>query len=157
MTSRYTGQSFIRNLSSASGGGLTVTGPSTAQNVSVALSSNTLYSAVIQVQDAMGNAASLTTNFDTITPVYTWEAEDWDYTSNGVSGQFIDNPQTNGYAGLDTTAGVDAQNNNGNASTYRPGNTENGHGGLFTETTGNPESNPANALAATSALAENGL
>ncbi len=139
VTSMYTGNSFLKNLNSKNG--LTITGPSTGESVSAVLASNTLYSAVIQVQDATGNTVNQTVVFDTITPVYTWEAEDWDYTSNGVSGLFIDNPQTNGYAGLDTTAGVDAQNSNGNASTYRPGNTENGHGGLYTETTGSPESN----------------
>ncbi len=139
VTSLYTGQSFLRNLSSTSG--LTITGPSTAQNVSVSLNSNTIYSAVIQVQDATGNTANQTVAFDTITPSFTWEAEDWDYTSNAVSGLYIDNPQTNGYAGLDTTDNVDAHNGNGNPSSYRPGNTDNSHGGLFTETIGNPESN----------------
>lgn len=139
VTSLYTGQSFIRNLSSASG--LTITGPNTAESVSANLNSNTLYSATIQVQDATGNTASQTISFDTITPSYTWEAEDWNYTSNGVPGLFIDNPQTNAYAGLDTTDGTDAHNSNGNPSNYRPGNADNGHGGLFTETIGSPESN----------------
>ncbi len=139
VTSLYTGQSFIRNLSSASG--LTITGPNTGQSVSATLNSNTLYTAVIQVQDATGNTASQTISFDTITPSYTWEAEDWNYTSNGVSGLFIDNPQTNGYAGLDTTDNTDAHNSNGNPSSYRPGNADNGHGGLYTENTGSPESN----------------
>jgi hypothetical protein len=141
VTSLYTGQSFVRNLSSAAGGGLTITGPGTGETVSVGLSSNTVYSAVIQVKDATGNTANQTVSFDTIIPVYTWEAEDWDYTSNAVSGLYIDNPQTNGYAGLDTTDGQDAHNGNGNASSYRPGNVDNNHGGLFTETIGSPESN----------------
>lgn len=139
VTSLYNGQSFVRNLSSSSG--LTITGPGTSQNVSCNLNSNTLYSAAIQVQDANGNTANQTVNFDTITPVYTWEAEDWNYTSNGVSGLFIDNPQTNAYAGLDTTGGTDAQNSNGNPSSYRPGNADTGNGGLFTETINSPESN----------------
>jgi hypothetical protein len=139
VTSLYTGQSFIRNLSSQSG--LIITGPNTAQNVSANLNSNTLYSATIQVQDANGNTANQTVSFDTITPSYTWEAEDWNYTSNGTSGLFIDNPQTNAYAGLDTSDGVDAHNSNGNTSTYRPGNADNGHGGLYTENIGSPESN----------------
>ena len=139
VTSLYTGQSFIRNLSSTSG--LTITGPNTGESVSANLNSNTLYSAVIQVQDATGNTASQTISFDTITPSYTWEAEDWNYTSNGVSGLFIDNLQTNAYAGLDTTDNTDAHNSNGNPSTYRPGFADNGHGGLYTENTGSPESN----------------
>ena len=139
VTSLYTGQSFIRNLSSANG--LTITGPNTGESVSANLTSNTLYSAVIQVQDATGNTASQTISFDTISPSYTWEAEDWNYTSNGVSGLFIDNPQTNAYAGLDTSDGIDAHNANGNPSPYRPGNADNQHGGLYTEAINSPESN----------------
>ena len=34
-------------------------------------------------------------SFDTYNPSYTWEAEDYDH--DGA--QFIDNPQTNAYAG----------------------------------------------------------
>ncbi len=138
VTSIYTGQSFFRNLSS--GSGLNITGPATGESVSASLNSNTLYTAVIQVQDATGNTASQTVSFDTISPSYTWEAEDWNYTSNGTNGLYIDNPQTNAYAGLDTTDNVDAHNSNGNPSTYRPGNADNGHGGLFTEGIGSPES-----------------
>ncbi|HEY2081759.1 MAG TPA: hypothetical protein VGI88_03160, partial [Verrucomicrobiae bacterium] len=107
----YSGQSFIKNPT------LTITGPSTAENVSAALTGNTLYTAVIQVKDANGSVANQTVSFDTITPSYTWEAEDWDYTSNGVSGLYIDNPQTNAYTNLLTT--VEASNNNGPGQ-YRP-------------------------------------
>jgi hypothetical protein len=137
VTSLYTGQSFIKNLSGASG--LTITGPSTGETVSATITSNTLYSAVIQVKDANGNTASQTLAFNTIIPSYTWEAEDWDYTSNGVSGLFIDNPQTNAYAGLLTTDNVDAHNANG-PSPYRIGG-DAGGGGLATETISAPESN----------------
>jgi hypothetical protein len=133
----YSGQSFIKNLTPALG--LTITGPSTAENVSAVLASNTLYTAVIQVRDANGVVASQTVTFDTIAPVYTWEAEDWNYTSNGVSGLFIDNPQTNGYAGLLTSDGVDAHNANG-PSPYRIGG-DAGGGGLATEAINIPESN----------------
>ena len=115
VTSIYKGTSFLKNLSA--GNGLTITGPATAENVSAALTSNTLYSAVIQVADANGNVTNLTVTFDTITPIYTWEAEDWDYTSNGVSGLFIENPQTNAYANLLTT--TEGSNNNGPGA-YRP-------------------------------------
>lgn len=134
-TSLTTGQSFIRNLNSANG--LTITGPSTGYSVSASLASNTLYSAVIHVTDADGISADSTVSFNTINPSYTWEAEDWDYTSNGVSGLFIDNPQTNGYAGLLTTDNVDAHNGNG-PSPYRIGG-DAGGGGLATETVQNPE------------------
>lgn len=137
VTSLYTQQSFIRNLSI--GNGLTITGPSTAENVSCTLNSNTLYAATIQIQDANNSTVSQTFSFDTITPSYTWEAEDWNYTSNGVSGLFIDNPQTNAYAGLLTTDGVDAHNANG-PSPYRIGG-DAGGGGLATEAINSPESN----------------
>jgi hypothetical protein len=123
ITSIYTGQSFVKNLTAANG--LTITGPSTGLSVSAVLNSNTVYSAVIQVKDANGSAANQTVAFDTITPVYTWEAEDWNY----GGGLFIDNPQTNAYAGLGTASG-DAFNNNGGAS-YRPINP-----GLSTEPNG---------------------
>jgi hypothetical protein len=109
------GTSFIRNLSSASG--LTITGPATGESVSAALSSNTLYIAAVQVTDATGATVSTNITFDTIAPVYTWEAEDWDFTSNGVPNLFIDNPQTNAYAGLATT--VEGTGNNGPGA-YRP-------------------------------------
>ncbi|HWD90862.1 MAG TPA: hypothetical protein VG938_00805 [Verrucomicrobiae bacterium] len=137
VTSLYKGTSFLKNL--GGGNGLTTNGPGTALSVSTALTSNTLYSAVIQVTDANGNVASQSITFDTITPSYTWEAEDWNYTSNGVSGLFIDNPQTNGYSGLLTTDGVDAHNANG-PSPYRIGG-DAGGGGLATEAVSPPESN----------------
>jgi len=133
----YSGQSFIKSLTAANG--LTISGPSTAENVSAVLASNTLYTAVIHIQDANGVVANQTVTFDTIIPVYTWEAEDWDYTSNGVSGLFIDNPQTNAYAGLLTTDNVDAHNANG-PSPYRIGG-DAGGGGMATETISSPESN----------------
>jgi len=130
VTSLTTGQSFLKNLTAANGG-LTITGAGTAQNVSAVLASNTLYSAVIQVTDTNGSVANQTVAFDTISPVLTWEAEDWDF---GV-GQYIDNPQTNLYAGLGTGAG-DAQNSNGNAD-YRPINP-----GLSTEGNGDKPRSP---------------
>ncbi|SPE56428.1 conserved hypothetical protein [Verrucomicrobia bacterium] len=114
------GVSYLENL--GTGNGLTITGPATSESVSAPLFSNTLYKAAIQVWDANGNSSSTNVSFDTITPSYTFEAEDWDYTAAGVSGQFIDNPQTNKYAGLASTSGVDYLNaspGSGNAS-YRP-------------------------------------
>jgi hypothetical protein len=126
VTSLYKGTSFLRNLTASSG--LTITGPSASLSVSATLSSNTLYSAAIQIKDANGAVANQTFSFDTISPSYTWEAEDWDYDG----GQFIDNPQTNAYAGR-TTGVSDAQNSNGSAA-YRPINP-----GLSTENIGSPE------------------
>lgn len=126
VNSLYKGTSFLKNLTATSG--LTITGPSTSRSVSAVLTSNTLYSAAIQIKDANGTVANQTVTFDTIDPTYTWEAEDWDYDG----GQYIDNPQTNAYAGRTTGAG-DAQNSNGGAA-YRPINP-----GLSTEGIGSPE------------------
>jgi hypothetical protein len=134
--SLYKGTSFIKNLTASSG--LTITGPSTALNVSAVLTSNTLYSAAIQVKDANGSMANQTVAFDTITPAYTWEAEDWNFTSNSITGQYIDNPQTNAYAGLASTDNVDSHNNNGGGA-YRTVGTSVSPGGLSTEGLGSPE------------------
>ncbi len=123
VTSLQTGQSFLKSLTAVNG--LIITGPTTGLSVSAVLNSNTLYSAVITVKDATGNTASQTVTFDTISPVYTWEAEDYNY----GGGLFIDNPQTNAYAGLVANSG-DSQNSNGNAD-YRPINP-----GLSTEGNG---------------------
>ncbi len=128
-TSLQTGQAILKSLSL--GKGLTVAGANNSMTVSATLKSNLLYAATIQIKDASGAVASQTINFDTINPAYTWEAEDWDYTLNGIPGQFIDNPQTNAYAGLLTTDYVDAHNANGQ-SAYRPGGDAN-PGGLATE------------------------
>ncbi len=115
-----TGSSFLQNLSL--GNGLSTTGAATAYTVSANLNSNTLYSAVIQVTDAGSSTASSTVSFDTISPSYTWEAEDWDFTSNGISGLWIPNPQTNQYAGLASTEGSDFHSSNpgSGGSSYRP-------------------------------------
>jgi len=69
------------------------------------LQPNTSYTIVIHVTDANGNAASTTLTFDTFSAAnYAWEAEDFDHDG----GLFIDNPQTNAYAGLGAIVGVDA-------------------------------------------------
>jgi len=104
------------------GKGLTVSGPTTSNTVTTPLTSNTMYGVVISVSDANG----LTTNsyrFDTITPVYTWEAEDFDY--NG--GMYFDNPQIDSYAAAIGVQGVDANNNQGTGvgAAYRPSSTGN--------------------------------
>lgn len=131
-TSLFGIQGFPQTYTSSSG--LTISGNANNENVSAPLTSNTVYSAKIVVTDV--NNASTTNNlsFDTISPGYTWEAVDWDYTSNSVSGLFIDNPQTNAYAGLASTSGVDYNNPNAGGAgdgtaAYRPQ-------GLETETQG---------------------
>jgi hypothetical protein len=121
-TTIQTGSSFLKTLTA--GNGLTISGPSTSETVTAPLAANNLYSATIQAFDANGLSTSVTVSyFDTITPAYTWEAEDWDYTSGaGVSGLFIDNPQTNQYAGLNSTTSVDDYNAaaGSGGSPYRP-------------------------------------
>lgn len=82
------------------------------------LQPNMLYTIVITVTDVNGNVTTTTKSFDTFGPAnYTWEAEDFDY--NG--GNYIDNPQTNAYAGLSAAVNVDAhQVNFGGQDLYRP-------------------------------------
>jgi hypothetical protein len=128
-TNIQTGASSVRTLSL--GNGLSTTGSSLSYTVSAPLGSNTVYGALIQVTDANSQSASTTVNFDTISPTYTFEAEDWDFTSNGISGLYIPNPQTNQYAQLASTSGLDFLTTNpGNGgSPYRPQ-------GLETETEG---------------------
>ncbi len=95
--------------------GLTITGPASGPTVTTPLTSNTVYTAIIQATDGSGTLVQ-TNVFDTITPSYTWEAEDYDY----GGGQFIDNPQTNTYAGLVAYTNVDAYNPNQGGQAYRP-------------------------------------
>ncbi|HWY74141.1 MAG TPA: glycosyl hydrolase family 28-related protein, partial [Verrucomicrobiae bacterium] len=101
---------------------LVFTGTSTFWNVSYAnLTLNAAHTALIAIIDNAGHAASISASFDTFSPNnYTFEAEDFDYTSNGVSGLFIDNPQTNAYAGLGSKDGIDCHNGSGGSASYRP-------------------------------------
>jgi hypothetical protein len=119
-TTIFGAQGFPQTLTSSSG--LTITGTANNENVSAPLRTNTLYTAQIIVTDV--NSASTTNNisFDTISPVYTWEARDWNYTISSVPGAFIDNPQTNAYAGLPSTSGSDynSVNPGSGSSSYRP-------------------------------------
>ncbi len=109
------GQSYVSNYTSANG--LTIGGSSTARTVSAPLVTNAVYKAVIKVTDASGNGTTNTESFDTINPAYTFEAEDFDYNS----GSYIDNPQTNAYAGLVGISNIDYVNSNTNGSaSYRP-------------------------------------
>ena len=112
-----TGLGLLQIYSTALGG-LTIAGSSTSQTVSVTLSSNTVYSATIQVADANGLSVTNTVAFDTLAPAYTFEAEDYDY----GGGMFFDNPQTNAYAGLVSVTNVDfvSYNYGSGLSSYRP-------------------------------------
>jgi hypothetical protein len=112
-TSLYTGQSILKQLTQAYG--LTLSGPSTALTVSANLSSNTVYSAVIQIIDANGAVTNKTVAFDTIVPTYTWEAEDYDY----GGGKFFNNPQVDAYSALVSTT-TDCNYTGTGSESYRP-------------------------------------
>ena len=104
-----TGQTTVTNITTANG--LVVTGSATSKNVSVPLTTNLIYSAVLNVTDVNGSPASSSISFDTLSPNYTWEAEDYDY--NG--GQFFDNPPTGAptgaYMGLSAIPEIDSFTN----------------------------------------------
>ena len=69
--------------------GLVITGSASSKNVSYSgLQSNQTYAVSIQVTDALALSTSASLNFDTWSPLYLWEGEDYDF--NG--GQFLDNP-----------------------------------------------------------------
>jgi hyaluronate lyase len=97
---------------------LVFAGSSNNWNVSLPyLQPNMTYTAVIQVTDVNGDVATTTRSFDTFSASnYVWEAEDFDY----GGGRFVDNPQTNAYAGLGAVVNVDAyQVNFGGVFLYR--------------------------------------
>jgi hypothetical protein len=95
------GQGFSSILTAANG--LTISGVATNLLVTAPLNTNFIYKAFIQVASVAGTQLTVTNGFDTVAPSYTWETEDYDYNS----GLYIDNPQTNGYAGLTSVVGVD--------------------------------------------------
>ena len=110
------------------GGGLSYGGNSTNITVTAPLAGNTVYSALILVNDANGVQASSSVAFDTITPSYTFEAEDWNYSG----GLYIDNPAPDAYAGSshDGVAEIDYHRpNGGTLGTY-------GRAGLDSENCG---------------------
>jgi hypothetical protein len=110
------GQVVTNTISSTNG--LTFSGSATSWNVSCPLAANDQYKAVISVVDANGSPASSTVSFDTLNPVFTWEAEDYNFSE----GQFIDNPQPGAYAGMTGAAGIDYYSDSGTApSTNDPG------------------------------------
>jgi hypothetical protein len=110
------GQTTVTNITTANG--LVVTGTATSRNVSAPLTTNLIYTAIISVTDVNGSPASSTVSFDTLSPNYTWEAEDYDYNS----GQTIPDPQVDAFAGLAGVEGVDFHNivDAGETFTYRP-------------------------------------
>ncbi len=103
---------------------LSFSGIPTSWNVSYpGLALNTAHTVSITAKDKNGNNVSSTVSFGTFAANdYTFEAEDFDYTNNGVSGLFIDNPQTNAYANRASTAGIDYYNGSlaQGSSSYRP-------------------------------------
>jgi hypothetical protein len=91
--------------------GLIITGPTTNASVSYGgLTSNAVYNARIELQDALGRRTTNVWTFDTFTDAYlagprtkNIECEDFNYSSdvNNVfigNGSFIDNPLPSGYA-----------------------------------------------------------
>ena len=77
--------------------GLVITGTDTARNVAWnGLASNQTYTASITVTDANGLSTSTTLNFDTWSPAYLWEAEDYDHSG----GAYLNNPAPGAYAEL---------------------------------------------------------
>jgi hypothetical protein len=102
-------------LDGAAATGLVFSGSPTNWNVSFPLTVNTNHTVAITVTAENGNVASAEVSFnDFQTTNYQLEAEDYDYTSNGISGLFFDN-QIGAYAGLGGTAHIDVYENDANA------------------------------------------
>lgn len=94
---------------------LTFSGNGFTENVSCPIQTNQLYTAVIDLTDTAGSSA-YTNSFATFSAAdYQFEAEDYDYTSNGISGQFFDNNTNDAYLGLGGTAGADLLESDPNA------------------------------------------
>ena len=93
-------------------------GSGTNWNVGAPLAPNTVYTAVVTATDVDGYVVTTTKSFDTFSAAnYIWEAEDYDY----AGGHFIDNPQTNAYAGLGAVTNADThQVNFAGTLLYRP-------------------------------------
>jgi hypothetical protein len=109
-------------------GSLAIVGSGTT-NLSVSYSGlavNRSYSAVITVTDSVNLTSFKNLSFDTYAPLFTWEAEDYDFSS----GQFYNLPTPSGiaaansYFGLTGTEGVDFHDrNNSGAHDYRAADT----------------------------------
>jgi hypothetical protein len=110
--------------------GLVVTGPASSKTVTYSnLQLNQIYTAAIEAWDTNGSFGTFNVTFDTFSPTnFIWEAEDYDFTTGSLGGQFIDNPvytstsQANSYFGLLGTEGIDEhQVNVDGVATYRAG------------------------------------
>ncbi|HVU08350.1 MAG TPA: glycosyl hydrolase family 28-related protein [Verrucomicrobiae bacterium] len=99
---------------------LIFTGSPTSWNITyIGVSLNAAHTVSVTATDGNGQVVSTTANFDTFSSSnYTWEAEDFNY----GGGLFIDNPQTNAYAGRSATDGIDyhSVNSGQGAQDYRP-------------------------------------
>jgi len=120
---QFVGQTITTNLNYVTGG-ITISGDLTDFTnllISTPLLTNAMYSATITVGDLNGDSQSITFSFDTIDTSYDYvfEAEDWNYLSGRTGGQYFDNPQTNEYANLGSSSGVDYYNTIGGPSAYR--------------------------------------
>jgi hypothetical protein len=77
--------------------GFSLTQVGSSWSVSYPIQSNTVYTAVINATNTAGLFSTFTINFDTFNPAnFQWELVDYDFTANGVGGQFIDNPVPTG-------------------------------------------------------------
>jgi hypothetical protein len=87
---------------------LAFTGSADSWFVSYPLQNNNVYAITVSVTANGGANITTSTSFDTFSAsYYTWESSDYDYTSNGVSGLYFDNPQIDAYNGLDAAPGID--------------------------------------------------
>jgi hypothetical protein len=111
-------RSFVTNFTATNG--LTITGSTSNKNVSLPLTTNASYVAVITVTDANGSPGAQTVSFDTYSPALTWEAEDYDYGSGLTYDPTI---TTDEYTNAVGTVDVDFHDVTTAAGThaYRPG------------------------------------
>ncbi|HXB60623.1 MAG TPA: lamin tail domain-containing protein [Candidatus Acidoferrales bacterium] len=95
--------------------GLVFSGSSTNWNVSCPLIVNTNHTVAIIITAENGNVVSTNVSFNDFQATdYQLEAEDYDYTSNGVSGLFSDS-SVGAYAGLGGTTHIDVYESDANA------------------------------------------
>jgi hypothetical protein len=74
------GQTFDTNFT---GSALSVTGTANSRVVNIPLEGNTVYTGTIQATDASGVVVATNLLFDTVTPSYIFEAEDYNYYAPG--------------------------------------------------------------------------
>lgn len=130
------GQSQTANLTS--GTGLSVSGTVGEWSVTTPIKTNILsYTAIIIATDVNGGSTTNTINFDTLSPAFTIEAEDY----NHDNGQFIEPFVPGSYAGYGGVEGVDAHDNNINegSTVYRYLGVDHAGAGMQTEGTGDKQ------------------